>query len=602
MDNEDKIEDFNGYQYAVEPDVAASVQASENQQSSGAAGYFDTYKQAWIPDQIVQTPLSEEDVRKLAEEQGTNYKGPFWLYGAGNEVFVISQLGIQVGHRDFDQAPFSVAMDGLMTIGNTTSGYLIFDPSTGLEVSASKISLKQRFTAGWDMTEGEIAAIESDGKFYPPRFTAGAAAASTGVTINDSVSHTRGEAVIVGHRDEITGFKCTMLAVGAGGGNVLYFSSIVTNDPVSFATGSTGTVSAGSFGRLCPLANNSAICSYLNGGSVLGRVISGLNGTVAVNGATTIDATATSAVLSRYSDTVAMSVYADSAGGTLKVRKLTVASATITAGSATSVVGSGVSQVYDVKRLGESDYFVVTYEDSSNNQKAVCIQFDGTTFTVGTPITVVSATAGVELDIGGLESTKAILLYTETTSLKAVTVSRSGTTLTLNTPVTLHTVTAGGSGLRPDVEALGSDTFAYMYAEDASNTYSGIGRVTGTVPSVIGTDVLTSANSDPGAHRSIVKVNPQVYAISFDNGTQDMVFEAYGPTNTFKQIIGITSDTTLTNAIGGVTMQGYSNDKSSLTTATPLYADLDGGLITRAQGGLIRVAIALSSTEMKVEI
>lgn len=493
---------------------------------------------------------------------------------------------------------------GVVT-GTVADGYMAFDPTNGLRISAAKVSINQRFTAGWDITAGEVSAIESDGKTYPPRYTANFSQAAAGVSLTTAgTSATRGDACIVGHIETAATFKCTALAVVAYGGNVIYKVSVVTNSPIAFATQAEGTVAAGSDGRVCPVLTTTALASYITGTTATGKVISGLDASPTVNGATTISTSARTPRTVRHSDTIVACAYIDTATGNLNTRILTVGATSFTASAATTIVATIGANVWDFKRFGTTNYYMISFEDTSNNQKVVCVEFDGSTFTAGTPVTHVATSSGRFLEIDGLDSTRMIVLYLDGANCIGTVFSRSTLTLTGGSPVTLKTDAPSpyNSNHLVDVVALGADTFAFFYPTSSANVSNfALGRVTGTVPSNLGSVYAETQSNETVCN--VLKFNP-IYCGFFtqdSSGSMNTIFRAGAPTNTFSQTIGIVADTTATAAIGGVVMSGYSDDVSGLTTATPYYLDVDGGLITRMQGGLQRVGIALSATTMKVE-
>lgn len=495
----------------------------------------------------------------------------------------------------------SIGPTGSPTFTVTQAGFLT---ATGASISGT-ISLAQTFTAGWDITQGEVAAIEADGKTYPPRYTANFVDLAASVTLTTAgTSATRGDACIVGHVETAATFKCTALGVVAYGGNVIYKASVVTNSPVAFATQTEGTVAAGSDGRVCSVLDTTALASYITGTTATGKVISGLNASISVNGATTISANALTPRIVRHSSTIVACAYIDTATGNLNARILTVGATTFTASAATTLVATVGATVTDFKRFGTTNYYMISYQDTSNNQSVVCVEFDGSTFTAGTPVVHVATTSGRFLEIDGLDSTRMIVLYLTDSNCIGTVFSRSTLTLSSGTPVTLKSDAPNPYNVnnRVDVVALGQDTFAFFYPTSSANVSNfALGRVTSTVPSNLGSVYAESQSNETVCN--VLKYNP-IYCGYFtqdSSGNQNTIFAAGAPTNTFPQTIGIVADTTATSATGGVVMQGYSDDVSGLTTATPYYVDVDGALITRAQGGLQRFGIALSATTMKVE-
>jgi len=506
-------------------------------------------------------------------------------------------------------APFRVYESGDVVFGDSSTGAGAgWDQSTGEFTARGTLSLSEPFTMGWDMTQGEVSAIESDGFVYPARYIASATVIADAEFLTTAGSaHTRGDAIIVGHNETSGSLKCTALGVSMNGGNVIYTWSDVVDDPVAYSAIDDGVVAAGSAGRLCQVLTTTALCSYLSGTTATGIVLSGLDQAVTVNGATTISTNAATPHVVRYSDTVVAAVYIDTGTGDLNARILTVGATSFTASAATTLVSTVGALIWDIKRFGKTDFFMVTYEDTSGNQTAVCFEFDGSTFTAGTPLVLLATTANVEFDIDGLDSTRMIAMYVATTNVNTTVVSRSGTTLSNGTPVAIATTAAAGSGLRGDVIGLGADSFAFAFQDNTNAGLHGIGRVEGTVPSLIGS-LMSIEAANPIATGSTaplhcLRINPKYYGLFFqDSGANlNLTYTAYAPGNTFAQAIGIQADTAVETASGGVILQGYSDDVSGLQTASAYYVGVDGALLTRTEGGLRRIGIALSATTFKVE-
>lgn len=493
-------------------------------------------------------------------------------------------------------------------IGTSTDGFLAFDPTNGLRISAAKISIAQRFTSGFALKQGKVLAMESDGLTYPVRYTDSAPASSLTSVSANSTAAARADACIVGHYESAGIFKCTALGIIIFGGNAVYESSIITNDPVALGAISTATVNAATFARVCPVLTTTALVAYVAGTTAAGKVISSLDGTPVVNGATTISTNASHPHVDRYSDTVVPCVYIDTSTGDINGSVLTVGATSFTAGTPSQLIATIGQKITGFKRFGSSNYYILAFEDTSNNQKVVCIEFNGTTFNVGTPITIINTTANLTLNIDGLDETSAIICTLEGgANIKAAVISRSGTTLTNNGQVTLQTNAKNANGFAFGVKALGANTFIYFYPTTSANTPRlGVGRVTGTTPSNLGSTLSISSVAEPSTLGSIfhcLKVNPKTYGIFYqDNtGSAKVFFNTLNPPNTFEQKIGLCAEDTALSAVGGVVMIGFSDDVSGLSAGSPYYSDVDGGLMTRSQGGLKRFGIALSSTTFKVE-
>lgn len=486
-----------------------------------------------------------------------------------------------------------------ISVGTATDGYIAYDPTNGLRVSASKISFKQRFTAGWGMTQGDVTAIESDGKNYRPRYTANASTATATGSI--SSSSTLLQALVVGHLETATAFTTRVFAVLNG---CSYYTSLVAEDPSSFSSGTSGSFASGSHAFPCAVDNTTICAVYFDGTNVKGLIFSGLDTTVTVNTVVSIVANSTEPVVAMRTATQLLCVYQVTASGAMEVCVLTVSGGTtFTVGGANTVLASGCKKIWSMKRYSTSDFFLVSYEDTSDNQKVICIQYDGSTFTIGSAVTIIATTTNEPIDLDSLDSTRMIAAYVITTgAITAVILSRSGTTITAGTSVAFDTQPIALFSTHVLVAALGRDTFAFGYAylsgPPATNKH-GLARVTGTTITTLGSLVTDSGLT--GNFIAVLKINPKYYGTVWFSGSTNIIFSSWAPPNTYSQVIGIQSDTVVSSSIGGVTLQGYSADVTGLSTATPYYVDTDGALITRAQGGLQRFGIALSATTIKVE-
>lgn len=497
-------------------------------------------------------------------------------------------------------------------VGTEADGYMSFDPTNGLRINAQKIALNQRFEAGMDLEQGDVVAIESDGLSYRPRlndFSADQINLVSGGRA-DTTSYNMGESVIVGYRDTFNLYQATLCSVYDKGGTSYISYTTINADTLALGTTTETSITAGrTASRICEMTDTSAIVVNFQTTTSYAKYITGLDGTPTINAEATVSTNALAPHVARFSDTEAVCVYYDSSDFDLKVRELSISGTTITAGSATTLYTGTVGNVFNIKRLGNSNYYAVTFFDSSaSDSKIICFEFDGSTFTAGTAVDIVTGTSNIRCDLDWLNETKIAVTYKQSTTLYAVIVTRSGTTLTVDTPVSLDT-TASASNYRTSLTRLGQDSFILAFAESTSagdmNMDIMAVRVTGNTPAQLGSTIVSFDNRhDTGgaqAPANLFKFGTRFWGLASQDTGDDYDINIYGTDNTLDQVIGICAEDTTSGNMGGVVMQGYSDDVSGLTTATPYYSDLDGMLTTREDGGTDRIGIALSATSFKIE-
>lgn len=475
----------------------------------------------------------------------------------------------------------------------------------------ARISYRSPFTFGMDASQGDILAIESDGQMYRTRVTAEPTSIIDSENSAGATGIDGGNSVNVGYVETESTITSTIFSVGNITTTVVYRAAIVTHEPFSIGSISDGDVFlGGSSPHVGVISDRSVAIAFLDSTTAKGKVASGLQSGVSLSAEATISTNAGTPKVARYSDTSVLCVYRDTGTDDLVVRVLTIASNAISVvSSATTLLTGTIGNIWDFKRLGSSNYYYVTYADSGSDQNIICFEYNGSTFSVGAELEILDNTASVELDGDYLDTAKLALVYKEGTALKTIIVSRSGTTLTKGSAVTIET--DGGSSAtshKGAITRLGRDSFLAL---NITNVNAGAGdvngflmKVTGTVPSQIGSSFVTDDIYDSGAtsfFNTVVKMNPKVFAHVFCNDALDYHISAYAPTTTLNQACAVAADNVSSGNAGDTVLTGYSDDFTGLTPGTPYYVDLDGELITRTQGGLDRFGIGLSTTELKVE-
>lgn len=532
-------------------------------------------------------------------------------YNALTEYAVLGNLN---GVLDY------VAEEYGMVVGTEELGFMAFDPTNGLRVSAGKLSLNQRLTYGADVSQGDLVAIESDGKLYSTRITGVTSSATASMSTADVNAYTDGAAILVGH---IAGFQnttFTILSAYTTTGTVRYRRHNGTSSVSGVTLDSTSTdggfLSSADQVSLAALTSNKAIGVFSStvATTVKGHVLDNVNGVSPTLGTIqTLSSSAQNPFVERYSDTQALCAYYDTADSDLKVVELSISGSSLTVGSITTIKTGTYDKVFGLKRLGTSNYFIAIYGNTSSHDRyAICFEYNGSTFSVGAEVTIITSASEMLPELEWLTSTKAIVVWSNTDStndIKALALTRSGTTLTVGTAASLSSVDSSVPRWSINVTRQGKDSFTvfYPYTTSGSDTSMRLlhAKCVSTTPSLIAVDTTSYTNflgNGSTRFRGLVKINPEFFAIAYQNSSDDYGVAARNHVNTVEQAIGICSATTSANNVGPAILQGYSDDNSGLTAGTIYYADMDGGLITKEQGGVKRVGVALASTELKLDI
>jgi len=492
--------------------------------------------------------------------------------------------------------------------GTTADGYFAFDPTNGARVQGKLLVRYSPFTAGWDLTTGEFVALESDNELYPTRITG----------IDDTAEDTQDSAIFAsGARNAyqsmafITRDIILHFSKQVGSSSIYQRLTLdVDNDAIMAVTHNGNPTSTGASNPSLPMLKRmsdttailveSDIAGSAGTEKVYAQLFSGLDVAVTTNAVCTVSTDANTIVVERYTDTQAVACYRDYTGGDVVFVKLDISGTTITAGSEEVVYAGTIAKVFDLVRFGDTDYFLCLFDDGTNFRVAV-FQWDGTTFTAGGSATVAARARGNPV-LCALDDTRVGLAFQNSTNLQALVVSRSGTTPTVNSATIIDTVTNADQD-NTRICRIGPDSFFVMYADTtvvAGNTDQDaiLVRAKGNVTSVIGSKINVQTTQQQGG--TCTRVSAKHVLMEVQTNATTGRFRLYGMNNNYDDMIGVVAEDIAENATGGVFFGPYANGLTGVELNGQYYIGPDGEFITYAEGGLVRKAIGLSSTEIEL--
>ena len=303
------------------------------------------------------------------------------------------------------------------------------------------------------------------------------------------------------------------------------------------------------------------------------------------------------------------------------------ASATSTWATEIAVTSTGYTDYGRLVQMcydhGTGDQVILTYGVSTTNVYVVAAAISGTTMTLGTPVSAISASMGQYANALAYDTdnNKALMVYGAGATSGNATITYSRVISTTGNVITLGTQAdfIGVVGGAPSQYAYGflsaltysphSSNFVFLYLntteEDGFATTVSISGTTNTwsdnqteyndneVP-----DGNMRALYDPDAEQAVLcyrnkgnsqYLESQVYTIPYSESTL-----------TSSNLLGIASGAILDTATGTINTWGSRNEvQTSLTIGSDYYAQTDGTITTSSSGQLL--GKALSATQINIK-
>lgn len=200
----------------------------------------------------------------------------------------------------------------------------------------------------------------------------------------------------------------------------------------------------------------------------------------------------------------------------------TVAGTVATLGSAVEFADATTCVTIGADFL-DTDKVLIAYQNSTTNQRAVCVTFSGTEATVGTPATLNSTidndTYYSYQQLAIHSTTLATVVYrVSSTVTEAVTLSISGTTITVNTG---GKASFGGSAdIRyPAIGALSTTSFVVAYTDitDTNKGNAQIGTISTTTITAGGSEYNFDSSSNATRLINLSIISSNLFALTYIN-------------------------------------------------------------------------------------
>jgi len=487
--------------------------------------------------------------------------------------------------------------------GNPNGDMFYWNPDDNEGIAVAQITHRMTRTAGWDLVEGDVVAVESDGKMYPTRVldietpAVGSDTLSPGMNTPFAVRIVRITSQIL--------FAMYKDTTGR-----IHRVRIVLNDAftdISTTSDATVTAALETNPHVVDMTTASAMGCYelASTTTVSATMFTGLDTGVTTNTVYSIDTDATTPFLAKVSATQSLMVYKEVTTDDIKVRALSLSGTVISAGSETNVY-TGTAIVVDFVRFGESEFYCVIFTEGGSH-KAICLQWDGATFTAGASAVTLESTAGSPR-VCSVDSTRvAVTGLDGSSNVTTQIVSRSTTVLTAQTALDFDSTTDSPSGSGTVLAPLGADSYVTFYATSATTAEVQLIRVDDNTVTELGTVRSTTGavntNNNSSTNMAVVKVAPNLFMTSVNSATTTFTFQLWNLSNNYNEATGASTETIATDATSKIVMSDYSDNFTGLTTAASYYIDVDGALTTEDYAGTSpKFAVALSTTEADIKI
>lgn len=335
-------------------------------------------------------------------------------------------------------------------------------------------------------------------------------------------------------------------------------------------------------------------------------IISGLDTTITVNATANLSSDdGTGIACAPRSSSVALAFYSKAGNASAFSQAPTISGTTVTAAAEQTLFTAGATlTIKGAKRFGDTDFYLLVYEYGGNTYCRV-VQFDGSTWAVGSEVSVAAAAIGKGCSFGYFDDTTVTLGYNDGTNHKLVVITRSGTTPTVGSATTIQAAVFSGDATT--LYQWGKYTYGLGLLQSTTNMRFYAIDLDGTSFATLG-DVLnvTLANATAsGAMGVLGRFSPTkgliVYTGSSGVGNNNTVFFSTVNLGTnFDNYIGISDAAIAKDATGNVTVLGVNEAVTGLTGGQAYYLDTDEHYTTvNIQQG--RSGVALSATKIVVK-
>ncbi len=530
------------------------------------------------------------------------------------DVIQLSTTGaFLAGAKRFGDAGIFAGADGgkwKFSVGDGSTYYMQWN-GTSLTVSGDVLIATSSLQAGHLIETGWEVAVASDGKLYPTRINSVSATATAGIYTNTVTTHGAGNLRFFNMSDTV---KVILTSCGSGGGGVNARSRIY-RAAITPTTTSSATVTVANLSGTTELSSDAVkinattlFCVHqLNSLVASGVLVTGLDTTITVNAATTLSSNARGVSCSYYSATQAVVFYQDNATNQLKAQAPTWSGTTVSAGSETVLsTETGNTYVLSSIRFGTSQYYLLVYQETSANDLLFrIVQFNGSTFSAGSAVTI-SGTSGFSnyqsMSTVSVDDTYATISYNDNGTAKVAVVSHSGTVGTLNSATSFGTAQ---SNVAVHSYSFGKYTHTLSFLSGATTLSTYAYDVDGTTITQLGSALSTTTSASGGSQAICGRWNPTTGMLFYSDTTSTVRYEMDSVTfanNYSSSFFGISQAQIAKNAYGPVVYLGYATIPASagLSSGVIYYLDTDGqfSVYNVSQG---RACFSISATTVAVK-
>lgn len=504
------------------------------------------------------------------------------------------------------------------SIGDGTNNYARFDGTTW---SSSGVQTSQNtFTTGAAIDAGSVVAVESDGLIYRTRAT-GFSTTNTEQTLTTAIG------VPPSYKNRLFDVSATMKALFyTPSSTVFALKQIATNAASSTISSVTSTTlnSSGNpdSGADAVMINDTdaVVCWLDSGGTLRARYVSSITGTVSL-GSTISVVTANNngrPCIVKVSATEVLILYNDTATD-ISAISVSISGTTLTAGSSHTVINDANTYVVRfAEQFGDTGTYAVCFNDTTNTKAYImAFTFSGTTLTPGTPVHVVnytgsafaiiaksfylSSTTDSQMalcarfdDSGGGSGGDSVYLYTY---------NLSGTTLALGVQTVVENIgVVLANSNQVTLTRIARYTYAVGYADSTTTTVGKLYNLVSDTFSIIGSELAhTGIVADTAIPNIFCYYSPtRVLMVGTSAATAVGFAKTIDLLTNIKGTIGLATDAAAASASAIVILGGSNTDVSGLDIGEGYYASLDGELSAEAYGGLRRIGVASSATNVIV--
>jgi hypothetical protein len=453
--------------------------------------------------------------------------------------------------------------------------------------------IKQTVTAGHDLAQGELIAIESDGKAYRTRPT-GFSTSNAGTATNFTTTELGSTGKMYWFDTTNDKIKCFLgLDTNASPDNFKSYRITVDSgfDAISSTTNASGSL-ANAPGIYDAILHNSStqvtICGRAATGEVQAISFDSITTTPSFGSAITLEASDSGAGITDTSSASILVAFSNGGGTELRSHKITFSGTTLTESTNASMVASATAIPFAAGRFSGTDFIAVAYYESGTGALKVVVgeytPSTGTWVLVGTPITLEASgmSSSNAVYIVPISSTKVAVYYSKSTDYKLLVITRSsGTAATAGSATTLSG-TSGTNGTM-SFKKIGTYSFMAGYDTNAGGKLQIVAlnrdmTAFSTVGSAI-TEGSVAARTIAGC----LLIPTRWLAMYQDSATTTKTNTRELNTN-LASMIGVIESAVATDATANAIVNGYSDDFTGLVTGSEYYTAIDGQLTTSDSG------------------